>query len=128
MRAMEGLRNMLKQETGAEVYINHFPLEDEGAPSLCVSEYGGAFPGGINYGVCARRVQIAARAARCAEAEALAEQVFHLLDSGGEEEEIDLGEPAGKIISRPRHTPLFIEEDKNGRAVFGVNFVIHGAV
>lgn len=117
----EELRKYIEEETGVKTYIAQFP-PDSDESSYCVNEYGGGFSkDGINHGFTARRVQVSARAVSYAGAARLGEAVFRLLDSG-DEREIEL--ESMKIISRPRHAPLFIEFGAGESAVYGCNFVI----
>ena len=118
---LESLAEKCGEISGLKAFAARFP--PCGDDCLCVSEYAAEFSkNGVNYGFINRHVQIMARASGYRAAYTALKAVMEELDSGPDEREIDIG--GEKAVSRPKHIPLYIGEDEDGKVMLGMNYVI----
>ena len=102
-------------------YANVFNLQYPAEPADMIALYERENPmafgvRGINYGLRAAPIQIRVRRTDPKAAEQVAQQLFHLLDSGPDEERIPLA-PGRNVTSRPI-PPFFLERDDQGRWIW----------
>lgn len=117
------LRSFLMENGYINVFKQSYPATPDDMVSLYERENPNAFGRrGINYGIRAAPIQIRVRRQTADEAEAVAHQLFTLLDSGPDERTIVLT-PERNVTSRPI-PPFRFEQDDKGRWVWIVKTTI----